>query len=223
MGLVRAVSLAEQVADELRRMILVGELRAGERLTQERVAGLVGVSTMPVREALLKLVAEGLVETEPNRSFMVGRTRVEDIRDVYAMHAHLAGELTARACRNADGAFLEVLRSSEAAYTTAMRSSSPVEMEAANWTFHRAINIAADAPKVAWLLRMTMRFIPKGFYGLFPEWGPVSEPGHRRIVESIEAHDPDMARDAAEAHVHEAGELVISHFSASGFWLTPTV
>jgi DNA-binding GntR family transcriptional regulator len=220
MAAVRPLSLADQVADELRRMILVGELLPGTRLTHEYVAKLVGVSTMPVREALLKLVAEGLVETEPNRSFAVGVIRVQDIRDIYAMHAQFAGELTSRACANADAALIDALETSEAQYEAALQHDSAVAMEAANWAFHRAINLAADSPKVAWFLRMTTRFIPKGFYSSFEEWGPISRDGHCRIVESIVAGDPEAARVAAAEHVHEAGELVIAHFSTNGYWLT---
>lgn len=219
---VRPISLADQVADELRRMILVGELLPGTRLTHEFVAKLVSVSTMPVREALLRLVAEGLVDTAPNRSFVVGVIRLQDIRDIYSMHAQFSGELTARACANADAELIERLEETEAQYEVALDNDSAVAMETANWAFHRAINLAADAPKIAWFLRMTTRFIPKGFYSSFEQWGPISRGGHRRIVESVVNGDSEAARSAAAAHVQEAGELVIAQFSTNGYWLTPT-
>lgn len=221
MAVVRAVTLAEQVAGELRRMILVGELSPGTRLTHEFVAKLVNVSTMPVREALLKLVAEGLVETAPNRSFVVGSIRVQDIRDIYAMHAHFAGELTARACANVDHALVDTLEETQSRYDEAMSRGSAGAMEEANWTFHRAINLAADAPKLAWFLRMTTRFIPNDFYSAFDQWGSISRDGHRRIIDSIAAGDVDAARAAGAGHVEEAGELVIAHFSSNGYWLPP--
>ena len=59
---------------------------------------MLGVSTMPVREALLKLAALGLVEASPNRSFRVVNSTKEDTRDSYWMQSVLVGELTRRAC-----------------------------------------------------------------------------------------------------------------------------
>src|SRR5207244_1357424 len=94
--------LADEVVATLRRMILVGELPPGSRSSQDELARLLGVSTMPVREALLRLAAEGFVEASPNRSFTIVRTTQTDVRDIYWMHAMLAGELASRACARAD-------------------------------------------------------------------------------------------------------------------------
>jgi DNA-binding FadR family transcriptional regulator len=71
---VRHLSMADQVTDTLRRMILTRELGPGRRITQADLASMLGVSTMPVREALLRLVSEGFVDTVSNRSFTVAAT-----------------------------------------------------------------------------------------------------------------------------------------------------
>src|SRR5438132_14097382 len=84
-------SMADEVATELRRMVLAGELEAGERLTQDRLAKTLGVSTMPVREALLRLAAEGLIIAAPNRSFTVASNTADDMRDIFWVYSVLAG------------------------------------------------------------------------------------------------------------------------------------
>jgi DNA-binding GntR family transcriptional regulator len=214
--------LADEVVATLRRMILVGELTPGARTTQDELARLLGVSTMPVREALLRLAAEGFVEASPSRSFTIVRTTQEDVRDIYWMHATLAGELTSRACVNADPELLGILRVLHERGREAQHSGDTAAAETANWAFHREINRAARAPKLSLMLRGSLRFIPEGFYGLLPEWSTASEEGHDQIITALESGDPEAARVAAQAHVHEAGALLASYFSHSGHWTRPS-
>jgi DNA-binding GntR family transcriptional regulator len=210
--------LTREVTDTIREMILMGTLAPEGRFTQQELATALGVSTMPVREALLKLTHDGLIAATPNRSYRVVRTTRGDIEDIYWMHATLAGELAARACGRADDALVEELR----VLLGSSLAGDPAAMEAANWEFHRAINLAARSPKLLLLLGTTLGFIPHGFYALIPEWAGVSERGHVRLLEAIEAHDPEAARSAAAEHVHQAAELLIQHFSETGYWTTPT-
>ena len=198
-------------------MILVGQLAPGEVVTQDRLAELLSVSTMPVREALLRLSHEGFVEARPNRSFQVARTSREDIEDVYRTHAYLAGELTARAARRGGASLVDELRAIESAWPSADTDS----LERLNWRFHRLINHAAASPKLLLFLRNTIRFIPEHFYVLLPEWRDLSSRGHRDMARAIARHDPERARTTAERHVRDAGRLLIAHFDDTGFWSPP--
>ncbi|HEY7174354.1 MAG TPA: GntR family transcriptional regulator, partial [Micromonosporaceae bacterium] len=66
--------MSDQVTESLRSMILVGDLRSGDQVTQEKLAEDLGVSTMPVREALLRLSHEGFVQGGRGRSFRIAPT-----------------------------------------------------------------------------------------------------------------------------------------------------
>ena len=80
---VAAVSLSENLLRQLRMDILQGKLKAGEKLTEQRVCSEYSVSRTPVREAFQKLEIDGLIETVPNRgAFVVGFTQ-QDISDMY--------------------------------------------------------------------------------------------------------------------------------------------
>lgn len=217
----RRRTLAVEVAEQLRDMVLTGELASGERATQDELARMLGVSTMPIREALLRLAAEGLVLVEPNRSFTAAATTREDVRDIYWMQGQLAGELTRRACERADDALVQELRERAARCVELVGSGDIGAMETANWRFHRTINHAAGAPKLLVILRATLRFIPHGFYGLVPAWAPASKAGHAAILEAFERRDPAAAQHAAELHVHEAGELLVECFTGNGYWKRP--
>ena len=202
-------------------MILTGELTAGARMTQDDLARTLGISTMPVREALLRLASEGFVSISPNRSFSVVPLTREDVSDVFWIHATLAGELTKRAVENVDDEFVSSLRDLEKKFLDAKRAGDPVRMGKTNWEFHRAINEAASARKLLFILRSSLRFVPQGFYTLVPEWAGASEPGHEAIVAAFEQREAEAARRAAEAHVREAGEILIGFFTNRGYWTRP--
>jgi DNA-binding GntR family transcriptional regulator len=208
-------TLGTAVAERLREMILLGELPPGRRTTQDELARALGVSTMPVREALLTLAAEGFVAFAPGRSFTIPATNRDDVEDVYWIHGLVAGELTRRACEAADEEFVERLARLAADCTTAR------DADAANWRFHEAINRLADAPKLLLVLRTTLRFIPDGFYALVPEWRRLSQQGHAAIVAAFREHDAEQAARVAEAHVRDAGRLLIELFSSRGYWARP--
>lgn len=210
--------LSDEVADNLRQMILVGELLPERRITQEELANELGVSTTPVREALMRLAAEGFVRVSPNRSFRVVASTSEDVRDVYWLHGLLSAELTRRACLEADANLITTLRQHNETYAEAVRRGDVSAMDRANWSFHRTINLAANAPRIRVALTTTLRFIPRGFYGLLPSWGATSVDGHEQIVAALEQGDADAAAAAAHAHVRQAGETVSQFFTSTGYW-----
>lgn len=213
--------LSDEVAATLRDMILVGELMPDRKITQDELASQLGVSTTPVREALLRLAAEGFVRVSPNRAFSVIRSTPEDLRDVYWMHAVLAAELTRRACLQADESLLCAVRRHGEDYAQAVLAGDVAAMERANWDFHRVINLAANAPRIRLTLATTLRFIPRGFYGLLPTWGAASVQGHEQILAALEQGDAAAAAAAATAHVCEAGETVTRFFTGKGYWTRP--
>lgn len=214
-------TIGVQVVNTLRRMILLGDLSA-ERTTQDELAKRLGVSTMPIREALLRLAAEGFVEVSPNRSFRILPIAKDDISDMYFVHALLAGELAKRACLNADVGVIAGLQGFEMQFVEARENGSVDLMESANWNFHRAINLAARATKLLLVLKSSLRYIPEGFYGIVPNWAAVSEVGHDEILSAFVKKDEDAARQASMDHVREAGDLMIEHFSSNGYWAMPS-
>lgn len=79
---VRRSSLRQQIADALRDEVLTGRLQAGRHFTVKEIAELYGVSATPVREALVDLAAQGLLEVEQHRGFQVRQLTPEDFRSL---------------------------------------------------------------------------------------------------------------------------------------------
>src|SRR3990172_7138695 len=102
--------LAASIHDTLKRAILAGQFRPAERINQEKIAGELGVSRTPVREALHSLAREGLVELHPRRGAFVSAFGERDVAELYEMREVLEPHATAAACLRATAAQVEVVR-----------------------------------------------------------------------------------------------------------------
>jgi DNA-binding GntR family transcriptional regulator len=219
----RVRSISDQVTDRVRRMILMGDLHPGDQVTQDHLANKLGVSTMPVREALLQLAHEGFIEGGRSRSFRVASTTREDIADVYWMHAALAGELTARAAVRLDDVGLKELTDINAQWKVAADARDEAGLEATNYEFHRVINKAAEAPQLLRVMRNTLRMIPEDFYAMIPDWAASSTRSHGAILRALKSHNPERARSEAARHVEDSGAMLIEFFDEKGYWTTPEI
>src|SRR6185436_3113501 len=135
-GLVRRdfvcnVTSTVRVRDELEHAILEGVLQPGERLRAEALAQRFGTSRTPVREALLQLEAQGLVEVEPNRGAGVKAFDAADLLDLYELRALLEPHAAARAATRISAEQIEQL--SELTDDNA----TPEQQMASNELFHR--------------------------------------------------------------------------------------
>jgi DNA-binding GntR family transcriptional regulator len=217
----RVRSMSDQVTESLRSMILVGDLRSGDQVTQEKLAEDLGVSTMPVREALLRLAHEGFVQGGRGRSFRIAPTTREDIQDIYWVHATLAGELNARACERMSRQDLEQLSQIHERWLAAVAAGNVSGLERENFEFHRLINHAAQSPKLLMLLRNTLRLIPEHFYTLLQDWATTSTRDHERILRALRKGDAEAVRKVSSNHVQQAGKMLIEYFNEQGFWDNP--
>jgi DNA-binding GntR family transcriptional regulator len=212
--------LADEVAELLQKRIVDGELASGQRVTQDGLAEMLGVSTMPIREALLKLTALGLVEAQANRSFRITTTTADDLRDLYWIYGVLSGELTKRACAAHGDAIVPELRVLETAYVEAATSGDIDDIEQANSEFHAAINRAAGSRRLLFIMKATLNFVPEGWYHHLEQWIPLSKIAHGKIIDAFVANDPEEAGRAATAHVVEEWDLFSEHLAENGRWGT---
>ena len=96
---VRDISLAKLVRDDMLAMILRGDLQPGQRINEPDVAARLGISRVPVREALRELESTGLVVARKNAGVFVREPNAEEVRDLYEMRGVLDGFAGRRAAR----------------------------------------------------------------------------------------------------------------------------
>jgi DNA-binding GntR family transcriptional regulator len=191
--------LSDEVAGYVRELIMSGHLQPGDFIRQERIADKLELSATPVREGLLSLKGEGFVQLKPRRGFVVAPLSAADVRDLFTAQALLAGELVD---------VHEALRK-------AAEAGDGERVESLNHDFHRRINLAADAPRLAWMLSISAKFAPRRFFATIPGWPRASAQDHAAIIKAITERDADAARAAMMRHVENAGELLAANFESA--------
>jgi DNA-binding GntR family transcriptional regulator len=201
-----APQLSEQAATYVRDQITSGMLHPGARVRPEDVAAELGISPTPAREALQTLRSEGLLDLVPRRGFMVARVSGDDIRDIYQAQAMVAGELAARAAAQATDTQLDRMRAIHIELEAAAAAGDMVDLEEQNHAFHREINLAAGAPKLAWVVQMLSKYAPRRFYASIDGWAQTTLDDHSGVLEALVSRDVEVSRALMAAHLIHAGE-----------------
>ena len=212
------LQLPDRVARHLRDLILSGAVRPGEFLRIDRLAERFEVSPTPVREALQSLRAEDMVRLAPRRGYVVAPLSRADIVDLFAVQAHLTGELAARAAARLGAADVAGLRDLAQRVDDELAGSDPDALVDAEHAFHAAVNRAADSRKIAWLVGRAAHYLPPRFYATHPEWAAATPGAHAALLDALGAGDPDAAREAMDRHVADGRDLLLAHLDRTGMW-----
>jgi len=201
-----ARSLRDEVTDALRARIASGDLAPGTRVVERQVAEQLGVSRVPVREALRVLEREGFVEERATRGMVVRRLDDDDIAMLFAVRESLETLLSQRLVTVLDdsgfAALEEVIRLAE----THHRAGRTAGAIAANAEFHALLVDLADsrvltsviepiAGRLAWLLNQHSE--PTAM---------IAE--HRDILDALRSRDADRAAESFRAHLSNSRAAV---------------
>jgi DNA-binding GntR family transcriptional regulator len=224
---------ADDIAGLIEEAIVSGELTPGSVLRQEQLSERFGVSRTPVREALRRLAALGLVSFEPNRGVRVRTLSRDDLREAFLVRAELEALVTEEAARKMTRENLEELEECEkrfARLTREVRSHEPGgnrralmgEWMRANHAFHDVLYRVAELPYVESVAKSARRT----FSGP-TVWAPVddeletlyerNQAEHRAIRQALAAGSVAGARELAREHVMHSFELlttILAHVSA---------
>jgi DNA-binding GntR family transcriptional regulator len=213
---VRTQPAGEEVFRTLRRMILSGQVRPEERLIERHLAGLLNVSRTPVREALRKLEAEGLVRREPYRGLVVARLDTEDLMEIEDIREVLEGLAARLAASRRPRHHLKTLQSLASRLTKACVNDDHETLTRLHGQFHDAIALAAESPRLYGLLA-TLRdylecFAAIGYRQVGRSRQACEE--HCRIVAHLVAGDAPAAEETARLHIRHSKDAllaVVSH------------
>lgn len=220
----RRGGLADEVAAYVRDLILTGSLRPGTRIDQEAIAAALDVSRSPIREALVILGQEGLLDVTPRRGASVAHLAPEDIVDHYELYGVVAGRAAAMAAETLEDTQIAELEAIHARFSEHRNGGDGQDgsddLSRLNFEFHRILNTVAPR-RTRWLLRLLERSVPTDYYEFADGWNRRAIDQHAAILDAVIARDPDRARQAMEAHLRQSGLAAAEALQAKGFWDDP--
>jgi DNA-binding GntR family transcriptional regulator len=216
-ALPRRRTVADLAADALREQILRGDLSEGEPLRQDAIALSLGMSRIPVREALRQLEAEGLVELNPHYGAVVSTLSLDEITELFDVRAVLEAWLMRRAVPRLTAEMLrhatDVLRE----YDAALRRGEMHEWVRLNWEFHSALLAAAGRQRTLALVQnlhhQSERYMRMQLAITHGEARARFE--HRAILTAARKGDPALAARLTTAHVRNAGRRLVKRIGAT--------
>jgi len=203
---VRAVDKAYQT---VKQGILAGRFPPGSRITEHEIAAAAGVSRTPVREALRRLQAEGLVDFTPNFGAVITAWSDSDVDEVFQLRALLESHGARRAAalaRPEQLAELRRLAEEQFRESTERRAGYLDRIAELNSRFHHALQNMASSPRLTRALAALIEapLMMRTFHKYSPDDLQRSAMHHLEICSALEARDGDWAASVMASHVHAA-------------------
>lgn len=198
----------QSIAEALRADILCGRLQGGQPLRQDEIAARFGVSKIPVREALVQLKAEGLVDLHPNRGAFVSELSAAEADEIYVMRIALEKEVLARAIPHLTVSHLKRAGELLAAID---REENIARWGELNWEFHATLYAPAGLPRVMETLRTLhaniARYLVLYLAGM--DYQKKSQREHRLLLRACREGDAEKAQAILEGHLRSAATQLV--------------
>ncbi len=213
-GLIRRSS-GEQAALYIRRLIFDGQLRQGMRVPQDEIAATLGISRIPVREALIALEREGWVTIEMHRGAFISAIDAQAVRDHYELYGMIYGFAAGRALQRGGAELVDRLAELE---ELTLASDDPVEIGRLSVAFHAAIVEAAHSPRVKVLLRAMSALVPGEFFSEVPDAIDVHKKGVSAVVRAARRGDGERMAEEHLRVMRKIGDKVVQVFKDRGLF-----
>ena len=208
--------MAEAAAAELQEAILTGHLEPGAPLRLEELAGSLGMSISPVREAVRQLEALGLAVHVPHRGARVSELSVGDLYDTYEARLALESLAVRRAAARFSEEDAETARRHLTDYVAAYERRDYREARNAHAAFHFTLYEASDSHWLLRLIRPAWEHCERYRLMSVQHRGTLAERRreHERILEACIRHDTDAAAAELSRHLALTANLVARHMGA---------
>ncbi|MER5457585.1 GntR family transcriptional regulator [Micromonospora sp. NPDC002389] len=205
---------AEDAYEALRSAILNGSIGPRARLGEMELSRQFGVSRTPIREALRRLTAEGLVVFQPNRGARVAEWSLSDLQDIYEIRARLESYGAALAAKRIEPEVLDRLDGLCDQMEELARRMGPQDLDriaTLNAELHNAVLKAAASPRLTSLLSAVVEvpLVVRAFRLYTPDALARSMAHHRDLVAALRARDAEWASSTMRAHVLAARTVLL--------------
>ncbi|MGH3666478.1 MAG: GntR family transcriptional regulator [Egibacteraceae bacterium] len=206
--------LVDEIATRLRSDILNGHLQPGQRIPVASIARDLGVSHIPVREAIRRLEAESLVGTIPHQWPVVAGVRLEELHEIYTLRRLIEGDLARRAV----GCYTDADITQIQGAAQRLWAADPKDPDGDFWTAHRAFHWAVLRPAMdSWSERILglLWQSAERYHRLFTlVFGSLTEAHaeHRALTEAAAAKDQQALVRVLVSHLHRTEQTVTTGY-----------
>jgi len=205
-------TVASMTVEALRERILRGDYPEGEPLRQDALADELGVSRIPVREALRQLEAEGLVTFSPHRGAVVSTLSLEEIEELFELRADIECELLRRAIPSTGAEQLTRANDLLDEFDAALADGESERWGPLNWRFHSALYAPARRNLTMGVLQKLHQHSDRYFrmHVVLARGGALANQQHREIVDAVRAQDVKAALRLLRVHILGAGQTLVA-------------
>lgn len=214
---VRADSLAEQVHAQMSRTILSGGFAPNDRINLRQIARDFEVSVTPVREAVLRLASDGILQTTERNAIVVPPRTEPEIAEIFQIRRTLEGDLAQAAATKLGRDDIATLRDTQADFIIALERRDYREALRLNAELHFHIYAAAGMPirlKIVESLWLRIGPTLRHMYPILSQHGPDASP-HDQILGYAASADPQGLRDAVLADLNRSEEALLEYLRRS--------
>ena len=204
--------------ERIREAIIDGRLTPGLRLKEEALARQFGLSRTPVREALLILQAEGLLEGTPNRGATVRAYSEDDLAEMYDLRAVLEGHASHRAAERITDEHVTDLQASNRRFARLSVRRDIQKVIDENLRFHAIILDASGSPRLDDLVHSVVQLplVYRSFVWYSDKEKRISAHYHEKLAQALEDRDAERAELIMKEHVYEARDFLITNLREHG-------
>ncbi|HEV7849820.1 MAG TPA: GntR family transcriptional regulator [Mycobacterium sp.] len=203
----------DQVVSHIINLVLTGKLRSGDRVDRNEVAQELGLSRVPIQEAVVQLEHDGILSTRYHRGAFVERFDESVVLEHHELHGLLLGIASARAANDPRPHVLAQLDS----LTDFMRANreSRAFQEAA-WQYRQTINDEYAGPRLLAEIRASQSFMPRSFWVTYMNNHDEMLPFLEAETAAIHTHDPEGARAANAGRSALMGRIMVAELVRRG-------
>ena len=199
-------------------LVLTGKLRTGDRVDRNEVARELGMSRVPVQEAVVQLERDGVLSTRYHRGAFVERFDEDTILEHHELHGVLNGMASARAAANPTPRILDQL---DMLLRTLRNAKDARSFQQAAREYRRAVNDEYTGPRLHAAIRASQSLIPRAFLLSYPNVTAEMLPYYEDETAAIHRRDPDAARAACSGCAEVMAKVMVSELVRRGVLAPP--
>ena len=211
-------SVGESAYASLKGAIVKGDLHPGQRLVESRLSAQMGISRIPVREAIKKLEQDGLVERLERGGFIVKDPSRAEIEETFGIRAVLESYAAALATERMDGATVKRLEETLKGYRGALKRADISRMTELNDRLDEIIFSASASRRLSTLIGNFRDSISRYRRRLLTrlDYAALSLADHEKIVEAMRERDPEKVEKLVRGHLLRGKEILLKDMESDG-------